>query len=126
VAYIFIAHQVVPQSVIKAIEKDIKNEFTKQLTQYKGMGDDWVEMLLKDFDIALQNVADKNFKSADGYRLKQSSALEIANFLKNGKKIEAIKEFRLATGEGLRESKHFIDKFQTGDQGYIDFLNAFL
>ena len=124
-AYTFQAHQAVPQRVIKVIGEDIKAKFAYQLSQYKGMGDDWVEMLLKDFDNALQAIADENSKVVDGYRLKESSVKEIAEFLRIGKRIAAIKEFRYATGEGLKEAKHFIDKFQTGDQGYIEFLNAF-
>ena len=39
---------------------------------------------------------------------------EITESLANGKKIEAIKTYREATGKGLRESKEFIDQLIPG------------
>jgi hypothetical protein len=36
----------------------------------------------------------------------------VLDALRRGKKIEAIKEYRLATGAGLREAKDFIEELQ--------------
>lgn len=124
-SYIFQTYQRVPARVIKAIGQDIKRNMFLRLRHMNQ--DDLLQMGL-DFDMAIDQVASEHAPSVDGYRLTDKQVGVIADLIKMGKSIGAIKEFRYATGEGLREAKHFIDKFTKGrnaEEAFILFTNAF-
>ena len=124
-SYIFQTYQRVPERVIKAIGQDIKRNMFLRL---RHMGQDALLQLGLDFDMAIDQVASEHSPCVDGYRLTDKQVGEIGDLIKMGKNIGAIKEFRFATGEGLREAKAFIDKFTQGrssEEAFILFTNTF-
>ena len=77
----------------------------------------------------IQAYAAHSEKSCDGWRLDPHQAQTIASEMRKGRKIMAIKEFRGATGAGLRDAKEFIEKFGengTGDVAAMEFMNVFV
>jgi ribosomal protein L7/L12 len=126
-SYMFQTLQSVPQRVINKIGQDILTNFEIRL---KGHSIDITEKrdILMDLQMAVDQVASEHAPSVDGYRLTDKQVIVIGDLIRMGKPIGAIKEFRYATGEGLRESKNFIDKFTKGrsfEEAFIHFTNAF-
>lgn len=124
-SYMFQTFQQVPTKTIKAIGIDIKNNFFMRL---RHIDDRLLQEIAHEFDMAVNQVADENGITVDGYRLNDDQVSAIGQLLKLGKPIAAVNEFRYATGVGLREAKDFIDKFSKFKDPYeafILFTNAF-
>ena len=124
-SYMFQTYQRVPRRVIKAIGEDIKANFMRRNCHLDH--EDQIKLSVE-LDLAIAQIADEHSPSVDGYRLADKVVSVIADLIRNGKPIAAIKEFRAATGEGLRESKDFIDKFTKGrswEEAFLMWTNTF-
>ena len=124
-SYMFQTYQVVPQRVIKAIGQDIMKNV---MLRMRHLEDKEAVQLVHEIEMAIDQVASEHSPSVDGYRLTDKQVGEIGELIKIGKPIGAIKEFRFATGAGLREAKTFIDKFTTGrsyEEAFMMFTNSF-
>lgn len=124
-SYMFQSFQRVPRRVIEAIGKDIRANFMRRMVHLDH--EDLIRMG-HDFDMAISQIADEHCPSVDGYRLTDKVVSVIADLLRMGKPIAAIKEFRAATGEDLRKSKDFIDKFSRGkspEEAFMMWTNTF-
>jgi ribosomal protein L7/L12 len=124
-SYMYQSFQQVPTKTIKAIGIDIKNNFFMRV---RHLPDKLLQEMAHEFDMAVNQIGDENGITVDGYRLNADQVSAIGQLLKLGKPIAAIKEFRYATGVGLREAKDFIDKFskfKDPDEAFILFTNAF-
>lgn len=124
-SYIFQTYQQVPERVIKAIGEDIKRNMALRL---RYMESDQLMEIMANFDLAIDQVASEKSPSVDGYRLTDRQVGDIAEYIRIGKPIDAIKEFRMATSAQLREARDFIYKFTQGrssEEAFIYFTNAF-
>lgn len=124
-SYMFQTYQRVPQRVIKAIGQDIKKNI---MLRMRHLEDGEALQLLHEIEMAIDQVSSEHAPSVDGYRLTENQVAVIGDLIRMGKPIGAIKEFRHATGEQLREAKNFIDKFTKGrsfEEAFIVFTNSF-
>ena len=124
-SYMFQTYQQVPERVIRAIGEDIKKNMALRLRYLEA---DKLMDVMVDFDLAIDQVASEKSPSVDGYRLTDLQVGNIAEQIRIGKPIDAIKEFRMATSAQLREARDFIYKFTQGrssEEAFIMFTNAF-
>jgi len=122
-SFMYQSYQKVPGRVIKAIGEEIQRNFELRIRASRSTEE--INDLLTNFELAIAQVSTENAPSVDGYKLCDQVVAEIGELLRQNKRIPAIKEFRMATGAGLREAKYFIDKFASGEEGFIQFTNAF-
>jgi ribosomal protein L7/L12 len=115
--YIFKTHVTVSADILETILTDYRNRVIEDLIL-----DDTLEF--SDYESVqivglMEKVAaamvDSNQTSVDGWTLTSNEIAEIADHLRNFKRIDAIKTFRQATGAGLKDGKDFIDSFCAGD-----------
>ena len=124
-SYMFQSYQRVPRRVIQAIGDDIKKNFLYRMVHHSEQE---LMRMSHDFDMAISQIADEHCASVDGYRLTDRQVDVIADLLRIGKPIGAIKEFRAATGEDLRKAKNFIDRFtkgKTSEEAFLLWTNTF-
>lgn len=124
-SYMFQSYQRVPRRVIQAIGKDVKANFLRRMVHHSEQE---ILRMSHDFDMAISQIADEHCASVDGYRLTDKQADTIADCLRIGKPIAAIKEFRAATAVDLRTAKHFIDRFtkgKTAEESFLLWTNTF-
>ena len=126
---IFQTHIAVPDVVIHKLGIEIKERLIEELEK-----DEHFSYLHKDmrtydlgqkFNWILNKYVEENIPSYNGYTLDISVVKEISDLLKNRRKINAIKEFRRATGAGLKDAKYLIDEFGTGQAAAEQFMVAF-
>jgi len=122
-SFMYQSYQKVPGRVIKAIGEEIQRNFELRIRASRSTEE--INDLLTNFELAIAQVSTENAPSVDGYKLCDRAVAEIGELLRQNKRIPAIKEFRMTTGAGLREAKYFIDKFASGEEGFIQFTNAF-
>ena len=115
----------VPTDVIRQIGLEITQSAMREICSRNFTMDDaaLIEYILEN---AAFTVAAKSEKSCEGWTLEKRQAEVIANELRNGRKIMAIKEFRSATGADLRSAKLFLDKFGCSEIGATEFLAVFV
>ena len=124
-SYMFQSYQRVPSRVIKSIGEDIKRNFLLRQVHHS---EEELMRMAHDFDMSVSQVSDEHCPSVDGYRLTDKQVDVIADLLRLGKPIGAIKEFRAATGEDLRTAKNFIDRFakgKTAEEAFLLWTNTF-
>lgn len=114
----------VPKETIRQIERTITDNVMKsKYLFYFSSGE------LETVNMALQQAFEVLTKSpvlnAD-WELPEKTVLEIANSLRSGKRIFAIKEFRTATGADLREARNIIDQFPLDNRGGKLFIMTFI
>jgi len=118
----------VPPHTIREIGNSIRNRVIKEMEDlYLDYKQDHVTLTA--IDGILQHVVNSyasshDKKSSEGWIIEESVVHDIATELLHHRKIMAIKRFRESTGAGLKESKHFIDKFGTGVNAHEDFIIA--
>jgi len=118
----------VPPHTIREIGNSIRNRVIKEIEDlYLDYKRDHVT--LTEIDGIIQHVVNSyasshDKKSNEGWILEESVVYDIATELLHHRKIMAIKRFREATRTGLKDSKHFIDKFGTGITAHEDFIVA--
>lgn len=115
----------VPSSVVRKIGEDIKNLVVGDLAGMGIFNLDQLKVIELTIDEKTRIMALNSAKSCEGWTLSAEQASDIAILLKDYRKIDAIKEFRAATGAGLKQAKYFIDKFGIGVEGFVNFRQAF-
>lgn len=118
----------VPKHIIMHIGDEIRKALFKDLEsdpRYEMMFDD-LQVISNKMDNAIYAYASSQEKSCEGWALEKHQAEAVANELRLGRKIMAIKEFRAATGAGLRDSKLFLDKFPLNEIGAMELLAVFV
>jgi ribosomal protein L7/L12 len=120
----------VPKHIIQKIGAQIRHLVTGQMLSERHQHDRWeqndIGHVSSIIDDAVKAFANTEQKSCDGWSLTVVQAEIIAFNLREERFVEAIKEFRSATGSGLREAKEFMDKFGRGTQAAMEFLNTFV
>ena len=124
-SFIFSTSTAVPANTIKEIGLELQKRAMIRLLQMGGLTDEDLDKITYAFSKELFKLVIENVATVDGLSLKKDDVSFIANLLKNGKRISAIKEFRSVTGIGLREAKDFIDEFPSDVRGALDFMNTF-
>jgi len=72
--------------------------------------------------IVISEIDENNFKKVNRKFLPNPN--KIAEEIRNERIIAAIKEFRIQTGWGLKESKEYVDKFVKDEYGRLGQLEA--
>ncbi len=114
----------IPSHIIEKIGYEIRRRFIKSLEK-DGVPEEEIYKLSGRLSIACAEVANNYSSTCEGWSIDQRQAIEIANMLAKGERIQAIKMFRSATNSGLREAKEFIDKFRLDGSGAASFMIAF-
>lgn len=127
---LFQANVAVPAHIVEQIGSGIKQLLIKTLAS-RGLKDDrFDELTIHEISMTMNDVVDayaaRQEKSCEGWTLTKDQAELVAFELRNDRKIMAIKQFRTATGAGLRDSKLFLDKFGLGNVGAIEFMAVFV
>ena len=126
---LFQTHVEVPEWIIKKIALEIKEKFFEELEKDEHF--DFVSKgcrswhMGQKFNQVVDDFTENYTPEYQGYKLSMGCARIVAHYLKNHKKIDAIKEFRAETGADLRDSKFLIDEFGTGVGSDSKFLAAF-
>ena len=118
---------IVPDKVVRQIIDDYRKRIGAMMEQTV---DPDIEDLIQAMDLVADAIANDERVSVGGYHLDDKHITGIARLLQNGEKINAIKEFRFATGAGLKDAKDFIDGFcinrrHAGPTAALQFRNAF-
>ena len=126
---LFQTHVEVPEWVIKKIALEIKEKFFEEMLidhhfDYLSKGCRMYNLGMK-YNKVVDDFTENYTPEYQGYRVSMGRAKIIAHYLKNHRKIDAIKEFRSETGADLRDSKLLIDEFGTGPESGSKFLAAF-
>ena len=126
---LFQTHVEVPEWVIKKIALEIKEKFFEELERdqhfdYVSKGCRMYDMAMK-YNKVIDDFTENYTPEYQGYKVSMGRAKIISHYLKNRKKIDAIKEFRAETGAGLKDAKFLIDEFGTGPESGNKFLAAF-
>lgn len=120
----------VPKHIIEKIGAQIRHLVAGQMLQEMYQHQIWNQHNIADvssiINSAVTAFANTEQKSCDGWTLTAAQAKIIAFNLREERFIAAIKEFRSATGSGLREAKEFMDKFGRGPSAAMEFLNTFV
>jgi ribosomal protein L7/L12 len=120
----------VPKHIIEKIGAQIRHLVTGQMSSDMHQHDRWeqndIGRVSSNIDQAVRAFANSEQKSCDGWSLTVAQAEVISFHLREERFIEAIKEFRSATGSGLAEAKYFMDKFGRGPAAAMEFLNTFV
>jgi ribosomal protein L7/L12 len=117
---------VVTPDAIRQIREKVVDHAMKSLIlrDFETDSLDTIEQILRQaFGSIVQN--NKPISHTD-VNLSDKEVTEIAKFLKDGKKIYAIKAFRQATGKGLKDTKDFIDNFGVGNEASKLFIRMFV
>lgn len=125
---LFNANVSVPKHIIESIGNEIRNIFMRNLhgdPRFEMMQDD-LQVINTKLENAIYSFAASQEKSCEGWTLEKHQAEAVANEMRLGRKIMAIKEFRTYTGAGLRDSKLFLDKFGMNEVGAMEFLAVFV
>jgi hypothetical protein len=126
---IFSTHIAVPDLVIHKIGLEIKERLMHELEKDERFeylhSDTKMYDLGQKINFVLNQYVEESSPSYNGWVLEASVAREISGILASGRKIEGIKEFRRATGAGLKEAKDLIDEFGTGREAAERFILAF-
>ncbi len=126
---LFSTYVSVPEHVIHKIAMDIKEQFFEEMER-----DTMFEHLCKGttmYDLCqlMNRVTNDYIQSqvpiCEGHSLSEGVVKAIGDYLRAGKKIDGIKEFRAHTGCSLKEAKRVLDMFGTGPVGAIQFIAAF-
>lgn len=120
-SFIFNISQRVPSKTIEEIGKAIAKEVDKNLK----VDDDLKAYIRTIMMMSISKIATFSEPIVEGYKLTACQVSVIAGYLDDGQKVSAIREFRLATGSNLRESKGFIEKFGTGPAAAKTFMRVF-
>jgi len=124
--YAYQAFVNVPMEIVQKIGNDLEEKLGTQLVlNCDFLTASELEEIRYRFNVALRELIADSAKSVEGYTLSSGCIMAIARYLKNHKKIDAIKEFRSATGTGLRDAKDFIDRFGMGHDGATQFMKMF-
>lgn len=118
----------VPKHILLHIGEEIRHMFMRSLEadpRFEMMRDD-LQVINNKMENAITAFAISQEKSCEGWTLEKHQAERIANEIRNYRKIMAIKEFRAATGAGLKEAKYFLDKFEMNEIGAMEFLAVFV
>lgn len=124
---IFQTHAAVPEHVVRQIGLEIKEIVVRNLIDDFQLADKDKDIyrFTKVMDRAINAYAKAEKKSCEGYELDKKSAHTIAQFLRKGQKINAIKEFRFQTGTELKEAHKLINSFAASEVGAVEFLVTF-
>ncbi len=115
--YIYRTHVAVPESTIRQICTDLMRN---TIHECSGQDIDLTQVQLKLLGQKMNAVTDSMCHSnrisvsVEGWRLDSNQVSEITAELHDYRKIGAVRAFRVATGAGLKEGKHFIDSFCHG------------
>ena len=116
----------VPKNIIYQICMDMKDKVLNDLVQNSEFAAPDIMMIQTRMETVAAAIANSNEKSCEGWSLEKHQAEMCAAAIRNGQKILAIKEFRAATGAGLREAKLLMDKFEMNEIGAIEFMAVFV
>jgi hypothetical protein len=124
-SFVFQNFQVVPSRTVEAIGNKILEVFMKNLPL--KMDGDEIEYLpvIAILNESIKSVVSDSIVTTDGFSLDDDQVGAIACRLRNGERINAIKDFRSMTGCDLKKAKDFIDKFGIGESASIKFKLAF-
>ncbi len=116
----------VPGGVVRRLGTELKYLLLNDITQNNDFSSKELHNIRKSMEKVVDEFSNSQKKSCDGWELDQSVAYTIADHLRRGKRINAIRDFRSATGAGLKESKDFLDRFGTGEIGSVEFIASFV
>ncbi len=116
----------VPRNTVYQIGNSVVDKLVQELMQNSEFAANDIMLIKHKAEQAALAVANATEKSCEGWTLTQDQANLIASLLRRERRIEAIKEFRAATGAGLREAKDLIDKFRADEVGAMEFLATFI
>ena len=124
--YIYQAFVTIPSDIILKIGMDLEDKLGTQLVLHcDDLTEQQMDKIRYRFNCAVRELAQDSSKCVEGYTLSSEVVMTIGRYLKNHKKIDAIKEFRSATGTGLRDAKDFIDRYGTGHDAATKFMQTF-
>ena len=116
----------VPENVVYQIGTNVVDYLINDLLQNSDFSVNDINLIKHKAENAALAFAKSQSKSCDGWSLTKDQANMVAHELRRGLRIAAIKEFRAATGAGLRDAKEFLDKFQPNEVGAMEFLATFV
>ena len=129
--YTFSTFATVPAEMIREIGMDILRAAMKRL---EAEGGEMTDVRLADieyqFTNAILDVISKSDEqttvSVDGFHLPPARVLEIAEYLRIDRFVDAVRAFRDYTNCGLREAKEFIERFgRRGHYSAQQFIDTF-
>ena len=116
----------VPKNTVYQIGCSVADQLIKSLIENSEFSANDINLIKHRAEQAALAIANSTEKSCEGWTVDHDQANLIASLLRKERRIEAIKEFRAATGAGLREAKDLIDKFPADNRGAMEFLATFV
>lgn len=119
----------VPKHIVEKIGLEIRERFMRGIYEETHLSSRDIGQIDEILQSVILKYSSNQEKSCDGYSLTKDDAEIIANEMKQNRKLMAVKEFRRATGAGLREAKSFLEKFGVqgiGETAAIEFLSVFI
>ena len=116
----------VPKNVVYQIGMQVVDRLIEDLLKSSEFGVNDINLIKHKAENAALAYANTQEKSCEGWSIEKDQAVMIADQLRRGLKIAAIKEFRAATGAGLRDAKLFLDKFEPNEVGAMEFMAVFV
>lgn len=117
----------VPPDALRQIRDKIIESTMKSLLLRDDVGTDLMTIVDQDLRQAFAGLVQGNSPLTEkDVSFSDQQVYNIAEFLKSGKKIYAIKAFRAASGKGLKDTKDFLDKFGLGEGASQLFISMFI
>ena len=124
-ALVFSTFVTVPSEIIENFGNRLKDEIISKLKSRGGFTNKQLVIIQDIISHEVHVAAQHNVTTVDGHLINNKSRMIISKALASGQRVDAIREFRSATGEGLRDAKNFMDNFSSGNEGAIEFMSAF-
>ena len=114
----------VPSSIVNIIGQNIRKNFKDLMLKDNPDGEVYeIDMLLNK---AIGICVNDSIKTCEGHSLMSEDVYEIANFIRFGMRVPAIKAFRKVTSTGMKQASDFIKSFEEGTDGAQSFINSFI
>lgn len=124
-ALVFSTFVTVPSEIIENFGNRLKDEIISKSKSRGGFTNKQLVIIQDIISHEVHVAAQHNVTTVDGHLINNKSRMIISKALASGQRVDAIREFRSATGEGLRDAKNFMDNFSSGNEGAIEFMSAF-